>query len=121
MSELPRLANKARTLAFRDSVVLALHEHGVDAARRPELDLSLSGARRQAVDRGAVEGLPWTINVHRQQTMDLSGSLDKVRERAVTDGSERYACIHHRKGHGVADAYVVMPLTVFARTIGSGL
>lgn len=117
MADEPSLASKARTLAFRDSVVLALNEHGVEEAKRPALAQDLSAVERQASDRGEISGLPWLLHVHRQQTMDFSGTLDRVRERAHSRGFDLYAVIHHRKGHSVHDAYVVVPLSVFARVL----
>lgn len=106
---------KAQTLAFRDSVVLYLNEQGVTGARRPRsADLKGSGS---PFDRGIILGLPWVINVHRQQTMDLSGTLDAAKDRAAVEGCDRYAVIHHRRAHGVGDAYVVMPLRVFTTAV----
>lgn len=117
MAEGTGSANKSRTLAFRDSVVLALNERGLGDAARPSLPEHLSAVQRQAADRGEILGLPWVIHVHRQRTMDLSGSQDMVRDRAASQGRELYATVHHRKGHSVEDAYVVLPVSVFARAL----
>lgn len=120
MSEAASPGPKARTIAFRDSVVLYLHEAGIADARRPELGSDLSGRERIAHDRGEVHGLRWTVNVVRQKTLDLSGSLDRVRDRAAHESSDLYALVAHRRSHPASDAYVVMPLSVFARVVAVG-
>lgn len=112
---------KARTIAFRDSVILYFHEAGIAGAHRPELDADLNGRHRITHDRGEIHGLGWTVNVARQKTLDLSGSLDRVRDRATQESSDRYAFVAHRRGHPVSDAYVVMPLSVFAGVGVTGL
>lgn len=106
--------NKSRSLAFRDAVVLALNEAGVTAARRPELTGAASPALRLMLDSGAIDCDPWTLHVHRQRTHDFSASLDAVASRAEAEGRSLFASIHHRKSHLVEEAYVVMPLSVFA-------
>lgn len=108
------LAPKARTLAFRDSVVLFLNDHGVRDACRPALPDGLNGRDHFAQDRGEVGGTPWALNVHRQQTLDLSGCMDRVQQRARQEGRTLYATILYRKGHTVSESYVAMPLSVFA-------
>lgn len=117
MSEPDGAGPKARTIAFRDSVVLYLHEAGVTEARRPDPEVGWNGRDRYAHDRGEVHGLPWALNVVRQKTLDLSGSLDRVQRRAGQESSDLYALIAYRRGHGVGEAYVVMPLSIFARVV----
>lgn len=115
MADATSTGPKASTIAFRDAVLLYLHEVGVGQACRPPLGDDPSGRDRITHDRGEVHGLGWTVNVARQKTLDLSGSLDRARDRAAQESSDLYALVAHRRGHPVSDAYVVMPLSVFAR------
>lgn len=71
---------------------------------------ALSGA----VDRGDLLGLPATIECKATRQIDLAGALGEARAAAARNGDEIYAAVVKRRQHGVAEAYAVMPLSVFA-------
>ena len=62
---------------------------------------------------GDIVGLPWTLGVRCQQTIDLSGAQDQVKVEAQRAGSELFASIQQRRGRSIAESYVTMPLSTF--------
>lgn len=106
-------SNKSRALAFRDSVLVYLQQRGVTAARRPGLD-HLPPARRMLHDNATIGVGPWLLCAHRQASMALAESLDHDGKLAATQAVTRYASVHHRRSHGIEDAYVTLPLHLFA-------
>ena len=105
--------NKARSLAYRNSVILYLHAAGLTSAdTRPELK-GLTAKEREANDVGDIVGLPWTLGVRNHQTIDLSGAQDQVTAEAGRAGSKLFASIQQHRGRSVAESYVTMPLSTF--------
>jgi hypothetical protein len=106
-------ANRARSLHYRNAVILYLHAAGLTSAdTRPELK-GLTAKEREANDVGDIVGLPWTLGVRCQQTIDLSGAQDQVLAEAKRAGSDLYASIQQRRGRSIAESYVTMPLLTF--------
>lgn len=117
MTNVGPASNKARTLAFRDELVLFLRENGFDeVSRRPELATSKLSDRLRN-DPGDILGLPWALAVRRQHQIDLSESVLMAAGKALTAGTRLYATIHHRRDAGIDQSYVTMPLSVFMRVL----
>jgi len=108
---------KAGTVAFRNDLLLFLRDAGFSSAAKPAEPPGLTVMQQVARETGVIDGLPWTLSAHRQQNLDLSGAQDAVRARAEAEHSELWATIHHRKNHSLDQAYVVMPVVVFARVL----
>jgi hypothetical protein len=121
VSEPTPWSNKGRTLAFRDEVVLYLQHEGFEhVTRRRDLSRAkLSEILRE--DAGDIIGLPWALSVHRKKTIDLSDALENAEFQAHTARTKLYATVHHRRGAGVASAYVTMPMSVFVEVLRSTL
>ena len=105
--EEPTIANLSRTLRWRDQVLRFLRDEGVMAVAPLRTEY---GPFR---DRGEIELPGWTLLARRQQRIDVAGSVDHARSRADRDGSRYSAAVIFRRSHGVAGAYVVMPLSEF--------
>lgn len=117
MNDLPdSKCNKARTLAFRDAVLLRLQELGVTGAHRVGLGSEPSSGGM--TDSGAIDLSPFLLTSHRQQTMDLSGTQDRAELLAREHGRELWATVHHRRGHDIDHSYVTLPLSVLAALVG---
>jgi hypothetical protein len=57
----------------------------------------------------AITGIPnWAFAVSTEATRDLSGTLDRARDAALADGSQRYAAIFHRPGREPEESYVLL-------------
>lgn len=113
----PTASNRARTFAFRDELLLYLHEEGFpEATQRPALR-GLAFAQRAKADPADIVGLGWSLTVRRQQTIDLSDALDSAKLKAAWAGKKLYAAVHYRKAHGVGESYVTMPVSVFIEVL----
>jgi hypothetical protein len=100
-------------------VLLFLHERGLITAKAPHEHKLPSDERLAARNHGDIVGLPWTIDVHNQRTIELSTSQDEVARKAKDIGTDRYASIQKRKGHDIEQSYVTMPLGVFVSVLTS--
>jgi len=66
-------------------------------------------------DKGDLFGLPgWTLQCRDTAKIDLAGAVDDARQQAVNGRTPFFAAIVKRRRRGVDEAYVVMPLDVFA-------
>jgi hypothetical protein len=66
-------------------------------------------------DRGDVAGIPrWVLELKNCRQMDLAGWMAEAEKEAANDGAKFYAVVHKRRMKGVAQAYVTMPLEVYA-------
>jgi hypothetical protein len=66
-------------------------------------------------DRGDIAGvLGWTLEAKNAQALDLSGALTEAHFEAQHAGTRWYAAILKRRRRPTGDAYVVMPLHLFA-------
>jgi hypothetical protein len=112
MADLPDLrAPRWQTLIFRDFLIEELKERGLSSARRP----NVSGRR----DTATIEGLPFYVAVHRQQTIQLNATLDAAEKAARELLQPLFVTVHHRRGGDLAHAHVTMPLKCFARVCKS--
>jgi hypothetical protein len=109
MAELPPdlRAPRYRTLIFRDFVIEELKDRGLVSARRPD-----GPAHR---DAATIEGLPFYVAVHKQQSIQLNATLDAAEKAARQRLQPLFVAIHHRRGGDLAHAHVVTPLHSFAR------
>ena len=67
-------------------------------------------------DRGDVAGLPrWVLELKNCRQIDLSGWMDEALKEAANDGAPFYAVVAKRRMKGTQQAYVVMPLEIWAQ------
>lgn len=67
-------------------------------------------------DRGDVAGIPqWVLEAKNCRTIDLSGWMDEALREAAHDGAPFYAVVAKRRMKGTHQAYVVMPLEIWAQ------
>lgn len=98
--------SKNKGTAFETAVVRYLCEQGLPCERR-----ALRGVR----DGGDIAGLPLTIECKNTKQIDLAGALLEAQTAAAHNGDPLYAAVFKRpRRHDVADAYVVLPLHLFA-------
>lgn len=100
-------ASKRKGTAFETEVCRYLHdEHGLPVERR-----ALKGTR----DCGDVAGLPgFVLELKCCRAMELAVWADEAMKEAANDGAPYYAVVHKRRGKNVSQAYVTMPLEIFA-------
>jgi hypothetical protein len=73
-----------------------------------------TGAR----DKGDITGIPdWTLETKDLKTIDLAGMVTEATVEAANAGTTWFAAIQKRRGKNVRDAYVVLPLWLFARLL----
>lgn len=66
-------------------------------------------------DRGDVAGIPgWVLEAKACRAIDLAGWMDEAIKEAANDGAPFYAVVAKRRMKGVHQAYVVMPLEIWA-------
>jgi hypothetical protein len=93
--------------AFESAVVRYLAEHGF-----PDCERRVMGGSR---DRGDIAGVSgWVLEAKATRTLDLAGAMTEAKREAVNAGTARYAAVLKRRSHPVSDAYVVLPLHLFA-------
>ncbi len=107
-------AMKAKGSAFERDVVAYLRGNGFPYAERAY------GAGRSQ-DVGDIDGIPgWTIEVKNHRRLELAGWMDEA-EAESTNGRQRFwAVVAKRRGKPAADAYVILPLSCFARVLAEG-
>lgn len=111
---------RARAARFREAVHLYLSLRGLPVSRRPEIR-RLSEALRQDPPQSDLLGLPgWAVLLRDTLVRDLPGQVDKAAAAAEHDGASRYAVVWSRQSSGVQEAFVVMPLSVFADLLADG-
>lgn len=68
----------------------------------------------------AITGIPnWAFAVSSAATRDLSGTLDRARDAAQADGSERYAAVFHRPGREPEESYVLLDFRTLTEILKS--
>lgn len=103
-------AARRKGSAFEAQVVHYLVEHGF-----PDCERRVMGGSR---DRGDVAGIPaWTLELKATRQLDLAGALREAEVEAAHAGTSRYAAVLKRRMRPVGDAYVVVPLSIFAELI----
>jgi hypothetical protein len=110
------ISNKMRAYEWRERISLYLGiSTGLPLARKPEPRKRLSELVRDGLMCSDIQGVPnWLINARTEATRDLSVALDEAAREAAKDGAERYAVIWTRPQRQISEAYVLMPLSVFA-------
>lgn len=69
-------------------------------------------------DRGDIAGVPgWTLEAKAERTMDVAGALNESAKEAANAGTRWHAAILKRRRRSIADAYVVLPLYLFAELV----
>jgi hypothetical protein len=69
-------------------------------------------------DKGDVTGIPgWTFELKDLGAINLSQLINEAIIEAANAGTQWFAGIQKRRGKNVRDAYVVMPLWLFARLL----
>ena len=98
--------NKAKGTAFETDVAKYLGEFFRGVFRK-----AIGGVN----DTGDIGGLPgWSIECKNHAALDIAGWVDQARRQSVTEKTYRFAVVHKRKYRNVREAYVTMPLYVFA-------
>ena len=96
---------------FELAIVSYLREHGFPFAERAY------GAGRPD-DRGDIDGVPgWVIEAKNHKSMDLAGWANEAAAEALNARAHWWCVIAKRRNRPVGDAYVVMPLSQFARLL----
>lgn len=73
-----------------------------------------------AKDRGDIGGVPgWTLECKNEKTISLAAYMEEARQEAVNAGTANYAAVVKRRGKGVSESYVVLPLAVFVKAVTS--
>jgi Holliday junction resolvase len=101
-------ASKRKGTAFETAVVTYLRdEHGLPVERR-----ALKGTR----DCGDIIGMPgFVLECKCCARMELAAWMDEALKEAANDGAPFYVVVHKRKGKNASQAYVTMPLEIFAQ------
>ena len=103
-------AMKRKGTAFESAVVAYLREHGFPYAERR----ALRGSR----DVGDVVGVVgWVLEIKNHRALDLGPWMNEAHAEAANDGVSRFAVIHKRRQHGTAEAFVTLPLRLFAELL----
>lgn len=97
--------------AFAQAAAEFLATHGHPYAERRALF-----GRNDKGDIGGVIG--WVLECKATREIDLAGAVDEARVEARNAGTRLFAAVVKRRRKGIADAYVVMPLEVFAELTG---
>jgi hypothetical protein len=58
------------------------------------------------------------IECKNHRAVDLGPWMNEVHHEAANDGVSRFAVIHNRRQHGTSEAFVSMPLRLFAELVG---
>ena len=105
--------SKRKGTSFEVAVVNYLKENGFPYAERR--------AQRGVNDAGDVSGVVgWVLEVKNCRSLDLGPWMTEATHEASNDGVSRYAVIHKRRQHSTGEAFVSMPLRLFAELIGDG-
>lgn len=66
-------------------------------------------------DRGDVAGISrWVLEAKNCRQLDLAGWMDEAHKEAANDGAPFYAVVHKRRMKPTHQAYVTMPLEIWA-------
>lgn len=111
--------SKDKGTRFESAVVGYLRTCGFPAVERRALSGNL--------DKGDIAGIPgWALECKDVGSLNFSGWLNEAKTEALNAGARWWAVVAKRrrsKGStgSVEDAYVVMPLSVFADLLGADL
>ncbi len=105
--------SKRKGTSFEVAVVDYLRANGFPFAERRAL--------RGTNDAGDVAGVVgWVIEAKNHRALDLGPWLTEAAKEAANDGVSRFAVVHKRRQHSTAEAFVTMPLRLFAELLGDG-
>jgi hypothetical protein len=102
--------SKTKGTAFETAVVDFLRVNGFPYAERRAL--------RGTHDAGDVAGVVgWVLEVKNCRTLDLGPWMNEAHQEAANDGASRYAVVHKRRQHSTPEAFVTLPLRLFAELV----
>jgi hypothetical protein len=105
---------KARGTGFERDVVDFLRANGFPYAERRAL--------RGTKDAGDVAGVVgWVLEAKNHKALDLGAWATEAAREAANDGVTRWAVIHKRRRHGTAEAFVAIPLRLFAELLADAV
>lgn len=105
--------SKRKGTAFETAVVDYLRANGFPWAERR--------AQRGTKDAGDVAGVVgWVLEVKNCRSLDLGPWLTEAAQEAANDGVSRFALIHKRRQRSTAEAFVTLPLRLFAELVRDG-
>lgn len=107
--------SKAKGTAFETDTVNFLNEKPYDLqfAR-----LTLSGKFDKG-DLASHLAPSWTTECKNHKEIDLATWMREAELEAINRGTWRYVVIHKRRGKGIRDAYVTMPLWAFREILNN--
>ena len=123
-----KLSGRTRSDRFRELVELFIRAETSDRVElrtRPRFTkLSQVFGAVEVAEDGPVQASDlltnlWAVNTRAEGLWDASGALDEAERDAAHDRRKMWAAVNYRKGRPPAEAYVVMPLLVFARLLGN--
>lgn len=102
--------SKAKGSKFEREVVEYLRQAGFPYAERRAL--------RGTLDAGDIAGVVgWTLEAKNQKAMNLGEWCKEAAQEAVNAGGRRWAVIHKRRQHNASEAFVTLPLRLFAELL----
>jgi hypothetical protein len=102
--------SKRKGTQFETDVVRYLVDHGFPFAERRAL--------RGTMDAGDVAGVVgWVLELKNCRALDLGPWMSEAHQEAANDGASRFAVIHKRRQHSTAEAFVTIPLRLFAELL----
>lgn len=106
--------SRAAGTRWETAVVTYLRDNGFPHAERR----ALRGSR----DAGDLTGIApgWVLEAKAEKKMGLAGYMTEAEKSATNCGATSFAAIVKRRQKNPADAYVVMPLKVFAALLRDG-
>jgi hypothetical protein len=103
--------SKRKGSKFEVDVVNYLQTHGFPHAERRAL--------RGVNDAGDVAGVVgWVLEVKNHAKLDIGNWSREAAREAVAGSVRRWAVIHKKRQANVSEAYVTMPLRLFAELLG---
>jgi hypothetical protein len=103
--------SKRKGTGFEVAVVDYLKTHGFPYAERR--------AQRGTNDAGDISRIVgWVIECKNHRAVDLGQWMNEAHHGAANDGVSRFAVIHKRRQHGTSEAFVSMPVRLFAELVG---
>jgi len=102
--------SKRKGSKFEVDVVAYLKDHGFPYAERRAL--------RGTLDAGDVAGIAgWVLEVKNHAKLDIGNWSTEAAKEASNDGCSRWAVVHKRRQHSTAEAFVTLPLRLFAEML----
>ena len=86
---------------------LFLNAHGIPATR--------TGKSRQPF--GDIDGTEWNMELKNTDQLHIPACLEQSRKAAARRGTDLYCVVYKNRGKSPAEAFVVMPASVFVRLL----